>query len=247
MDVRAAINHEGTSAIVLAVNLKALVDEARRVDGIIEVVPRVGDFVSVGEPVFMVHGAVRNIDERKLRGAVAFGPERTIEQDSTFAFRVIVDVAIKALSTGINDPTTAVLAIDQLHRLLRIVGGRHLHEEQIKDGNGRVRVVFPTPNWEDFVQLACREIRLYGAGNFQVARRLRAMIQNLLRALPESRRTALRKELALLDQAIEGCYVVPEDIALARIADTQGLGGAHSAADALAIPIVLDFSERDSA
>jgi uncharacterized membrane protein len=41
-----------------------------------------------------------------------------------------------------------------------------LHEEQIKDGNGRVRVVFPTPNWEDFVQLACREIRLYGAGNF---------------------------------------------------------------------------------
>jgi uncharacterized membrane protein len=87
------------------------------------------------------------------------------------------------------------LAIDQLHRLLRIVGGRHLHEEQIKDGNGRVRVVFPTPNWEDFVQLACREIRLYGAGNFQVARRLRAMIQNLLRALPESRRTALRKEL----------------------------------------------------
>jgi uncharacterized membrane protein len=105
-----------------------------------------------------------------------------------------------------------VLAIDQLHRLLRIVGGRHLHEEQIKDGNGGVRVVFPTPNWEDFVQLACREIRLYGAGNFQVARRLRAMIQNLLRALPESRRTALRKELALLDQAIEGCYVVPEDI-----------------------------------
>ena len=81
MDVRVAINHQGTSAIVLAVNLKALVDEARRVDGIIEVVPRVGDFVSVGEPVFMVHGAVRNIDERKLRGAVAFGPERTIEQD----------------------------------------------------------------------------------------------------------------------------------------------------------------------
>jgi hypothetical protein len=73
------------------------------------------------------------------------------------------------------------------------------------------------------------------------------MIQNLLRALPESRRTSLRKELALLDQAIEGCYVVPEDIALARIADTQGLGGAHSVADALAIPIVLDFPERDSA
>src|SRR6478752_4533601 len=207
-----AVNHLGRSAIVLAVNLKSLVGIAQRASGLVELVPRVGDFVATGNPLFRLYGSAARIDDSKLRAQVALGPERTIEQDSTFAVRVIVDIAIKALSSAINDPTTAVLAIDQLHRLLRIVGKRHLHEEQIKDGNGRVRVVFPTPNWEDFVQLACREIRLYGAGNFQVARRLRAMIQNLLRALPESRRTALRKELALLDQAIEGCYVVPEDI-----------------------------------
>ena len=62
MDVRVAINHQGNSAIVLAVNLKPLVDEARRVDGIIEVAPRVGDFVSVGEPVF--HGAWRRSQHR---------------------------------------------------------------------------------------------------------------------------------------------------------------------------------------
>ena len=47
------------------------------------------------------------------------GLERTIEQDPTFAFRVIVDIAVKALSSAINDPTTAVLSLDQLHRLLR--------------------------------------------------------------------------------------------------------------------------------
>jgi uncharacterized membrane protein len=219
------VTHRGTSAIVLAVNLEALIAEASRVDGMIEVVPRVGDFVAGGEPVFLLHGSGSAFDERKLRGSVAFGRERTIEQDSTFAFRVIVDIAIRALSKAINDPTTAVLAIDQLHRLLRNVGKRHLHDEQVRDDAGRLRVIFPTPNWNDFVQLACREIRLYGAENFQIARRLRAMVDNLVKTLPESRRPALRLELELLDRTIEKLYILPEDIALARISDTQGLGG----------------------
>jgi hypothetical protein len=161
----------------------------------------------------------------KLRGSIAFGPERTIEQDATFAFRVIVDIAIRALSKAINDPTTAVLAIDQLQRLLRVVGGRDLHDEQIMDGAGHLRVIFPTPNWEDFVQLAFREIRLYGAENFQIARRLRAMVNNLVEILPESRQPALRVELELLDRAIETLFILPEDLAVARIPDAQGLGG----------------------
>ena len=155
-----------------------------------------------GRTSFLLHGNSGAIDERKLRGAVAFGPERTIEQDSTFAFRVIVDIAIKALSKAINDLTTAVLAIDQVHRLLRMVGTRHRHDEQIVDGTGLLRVVFRTPNWKDFVWLTFREIRHYGAENFQIARRLRAMIDNLVQTLPENRRPALRQELDLLDRTI---------------------------------------------
>jgi uncharacterized membrane protein len=157
---------------------------------------------------------------------VAFGPERTIEQDSTFAVRVIVDIAIKALSPAINDPTTAVLAIDQLHRLLRLVGARHLHDDLVRDSEGVPRLMFRTPNWEDFVTLTFREIRLYGAGNFQVARRLRAMINNLQETLPTSRQPALRGELDLLNRALEGLYPFTEDLALARQPDLQGLGGA---------------------
>jgi uncharacterized membrane protein len=219
------VSHQGRSAIVLAVNLEALVVEAQRADGIIEVVPRVGSFVSVGEPVFLIYGNAEAFDEGSLRGSIAFGPERTIEQDSTFALRVIVDIAIRALSKAINDPTTAVLAIDQIQRLLRTVGGRHLHDEQIMDGAGRLRVIFPTPNWDDFVQLAFREIRLYGAENFQVARRLRATVNNLVEILPESRRPALQVELDLLDRTLQKLYTLDEDLAVARIPDTQGLGG----------------------
>ncbi len=221
--------HHGTSAIVLAVNLKALVAAARKADGVIEFAPHVGDFVAVGDPLFLLRGGAVAIDDRMLRGQVAFGPERTIEQDSTFAFRIIVDIAIKALSKAINDPTTAILAIDQLHRLLRTVGKRHLHDEAISDGAGRLRLIFHTPNWEDFVQLTFSEIRLYGAENFQIARRLRAMIENLMQSLPEFRRPALRRELDLLDRTLEKLYPFPEDLALARVPDLQGLGGASGA------------------
>ncbi|HUB45190.1 MAG TPA: DUF2254 domain-containing protein [Acetobacteraceae bacterium] len=220
------VEHRGRSAIVLAVNLQALVEAARDADGVIEFVHRVGDFVATGETLFRLYGGATTIDDRLLRAQVALGPERTIEQDSTFAFRVIVDVALKALSTAINDPTTAVLAIDQLHRLLRLVGARHLHDDTLLDAERGLRVIFPTPNWDDFVQLTCREIRLYGARNFQVARRLRAMIDDLISVLPEARHPALLRELDLLDRTLARLHDFPEDYALARQPDLQGLGGA---------------------
>ena len=65
-----------------------------------------------------------------------------MEQDPAFAFRIVVDIAIKALSPAINDPTTAVLAIDQLHRMLRSVGRRNLRTDEILDASGRLRVIF---------------------------------------------------------------------------------------------------------
>ena len=210
---------------MLAINLDALVAAARNAGGTIEFVHRVGNFVPTGETLMRLYGGAKAIDDRMLRAQVAFGPERTIEQDSIFAFRVIVDMAIKALSKAINDPTTAVLAIDQLHRLLRSVGRRYLHDDAIFDADGTLRVISPTPNWDDFVQLSCREIRLYGAENFQVARRLRAMIEDLVLIVPESRRSTLRCELNLLDRALEKLHEFPEDLALARQPDLQGLGG----------------------
>jgi uncharacterized membrane protein len=170
-------------------------------------------------------GAAR-VGERFLRNQVAFGRERTIEQDSTFAFRVIVDIAIKALSPAINDPTTAVIAIDQLQRLLRTVGTRDLRDEKIFDSERQLRLIFHTPNWQDFVDLTFTEIRMYGAGNLQVMRRLRAMIDTVSHGLSERRVSALQKELDLLDRATHQLYTFQEDIERSRVPDAQGLGGA---------------------
>ena len=113
-----------------------------------------------------------------------------------------------------------------MHRLLRTVGKRHLHDDQVFDRDGQLRVIFRTPDWGDFLSLACNEIRLYGAENAQIARRMRAMLENLMQTLPERRRPALRQELDLLDRTLEKAYLLPEDLALARIPDSQGLGGA---------------------
>ena len=234
--VERTILHRGSSAIVLAVNLPRLIEEARKANGVIEFAPQVGDFVGTAEPLFLLHGGAAAIQDDILRGCVIFGSERTMEQDPLFAIRILVDIAIKALSAAINDPTTAVLAIDQLHRLLRSAGRRNLRTDFVPDSSDTLRVIFRTPDWDDFVNLAFVEIRSYGASNIQIARRLRAMLVNLANTLPAVRHGALRQELGLLDRMLEKLYVLPEDLALARIPDSQGLGGStETAAPAWAV------------
>jgi uncharacterized membrane protein len=219
------IAHAGKSGVILAVNVKALVAAAERFGGLLELVPQVGDFVATGRPLLVVRTGSGPINDRHLVGQVAFGPERTIEQDPMFAFRVIVDIAIKALSPAINDPTTAVIAIDQLHRLLHSVGRRHLGGATILDATGQPRLILRTPDWEDFVQLSCSEIRYYGATNFQIARKLQAMLLDLMHELPQYRAPVLQCEIDILNGTLDRSFVLAADRELAGVADFQGLGG----------------------
>jgi uncharacterized membrane protein len=227
---RRPVAHAGSSAIVLAVDLASLVTEAQRAGGIIELVAQVGDFVATDEPLFVLYGGATSIPNHRVLATVAFGRERTIEQDPLFAFRIIADIGLKALSPAINDPTTAVLALDQLNRLLRAVGQRRLRGDIITDRAGQPRVIYRTPNWEDYVNVACVEIRTCGAGNIQVARRLRAMLNNLIATLPVRRHLAVDEERRRLDRAIEPLYPIPGDLELARVPDSQGLGGSSRVA-----------------
>jgi uncharacterized membrane protein len=137
------ILHRGKSGIVVAVNVAALVAEAEKAKGVIEFVPQVGDFVGSGEPLFLLHGGAEAVQERKLLALVVFGAERTMDQDPLFALRILVDIAIKALSKAINDSTTAVLAIERLYvlpedlKLARIPDSQGLggssHTEAVSD------------------------------------------------------------------------------------------------------------------
>lgn len=215
------------SGVVLATDIRGLVSMASRTNCLIEIVPQVGDFVAAGDPLFRIYQGGVSPSEDDLHDSVAVGQERTMEQDPTLAFRIIVDIAAKALSPAINDPTTAVLAIDQIHHLLRTVGGRHLDDERVRDAAGRTRLVYRTPAWENFVKLAVTEIRHFGGASIQVARRLRAMLENLVQTLPEERSPPLRQELALLHRSVERFFPEPEDRLLADAGDLQGVGGKY--------------------
>jgi uncharacterized membrane protein len=211
------------NGVVLAFDVKGLVLLSSRHDCVIALVPQVGDFVAPGDPLFQIYGRAE-LPSDCLYQSIALGAERTMEQDPAFAFRVVVDIASKGLSPAINDPTTAVLAIDQIHHLLRHVGNRCLDDEQVRDAKGRVRLVYRTPDWEDFVTLAVTEIRQYGRESIQVVRRLRAMLENLIQTLPESRAPPLRQQLALLHRSAERLFTEPEERALAEVSDSQGVG-----------------------
>jgi uncharacterized membrane protein len=210
---------------VLAFDIRGLAALAERADCVLEMVPQVGDFVAAGDPLFRVYRGGKSLSAEAVRQSVAVGQERTLEQDPAFAFRILVDVASKGLSPAINDPTTAVLAVDQIHHLLRNVGGRRLDDGHVFDKAGRLRLVYRTPDWDDFVQLAVTEIRQFGGASIQIARRLRAMLENLIQTLPEERTALLRKELELLHRSAERFFTEPEDRALADESDSQGVGG----------------------
>jgi uncharacterized membrane protein len=211
--------------VVLTLDTPRLVKIARQAGCKIELVPQVGDFLATGEDMFRLHGAgAEKVDDGSLRRCVLLGAERTLEDDPAFGFRILVDVASKALSPAINDPTTGVLAIDQLHHLLHLLGQRQLDAGVVRDSSGDVRLVYRTPGWEDFVSLAVTEIRLYGATSPQVPRRLQAMFEHLVQVLPEARAESLRREMALLRRTIDGSYADPEDRIRAGVGDLQGFG-----------------------
>ena len=219
------VEHNGNSGTFLAFGIQDLVAAARKADCVIELLPQVGDFVARHDPLFRVYPADSDVDEEALRQMVAFGVERTMEQDPGFAFRIMVDIAARALSPAINDPTTAVLALDQLHRLLHYLGQRRLDPGRAVDGQGRLRLLYVTPQWDDFVILAVSEIRLFGANSLQISRRLKAMLEHLMGALDEARAPVLRQELALLQSAVKQEYRELEDRRRAEVGDRQGLGG----------------------
>ncbi len=134
-----------------------------------------------------------------------------------------MDIAIKALSPAINDPTTALQAIDQIEDLLRRVSTRRIAAGEINDGEGALRLVHRRPSWDDFVDLSFTEIRRDGAGSVQVERRLRALLLDLVEEAPVARRVALEAQLALLDETVGRTYPHNER-PVADTPDYQGIG-----------------------
>ena len=226
--VTQALTYSGPPRAVQAMDVPRLLALAERSDSVIEMVCAVGDTWVESTTlmhVYREHGSPQKpVDEHALRKAVKTGAERTFEQDPKYSIRLLVDIAIRALSPAVNDPTTAVQTLDQLEDLLLRLGRRRLGIGVIRDHNGRVRVTIPVPEWEDLLDLALTEIRACGATSTQVMRRMKAMLTDLIDALPDGRDPALRIQQRRLDHTIAGAFPDLDDRLLASVEDREGLG-----------------------
>jgi len=234
--VRGALEVSGKPTLIVrsrragsiqALDASGLVQFARRHRSTLVLPHVVGDFVPAGSALIQVYGGDvtgRRIEQR-LHGMIVLGVERTIEQDPAFALRIMVDVAIKALSPAVNDPTTAVQVINHLGDLLRTIGAADFQPSMQRDGEvGRVLVA--ARGWEEYVALGVTEIREYGASSVQVVRRLRAMLEELQDAVRPECRAAVEDELVRLEADVAREFGASADLDRAGKADGQGLGGA---------------------
>ena len=163
--------------------------------------------------------------EPPLTRALRLATSRTFEQDPKYAIRLLVDIAIRALSPAINDPTTAVQALDQIEDLLRRLGRAQLDAGYARDTTGAIRVTFPMPTWEDYLALSFDEIRQFGATSVQVVRRLRSALVGLGETVvAEDRRNAVLQYLEHLNRGVGRSTFDDQDQAAALLEDRQGLG-----------------------
>jgi uncharacterized membrane protein len=164
------------------------------------------------------------VDRAELRKGVILAEERTFTQDPAFALRAIVDIALRALSPAVNDPTTAVQALDGIDTLLMEFSARYLERGRIAGEDGALRLVYPNMVWEDVLDLSLTEIRHYGADTPQIARRMRALLLGLAEQAPAARRPPLEDHLARLDAAVRAAYPDAAERAYAEIPDHLGIG-----------------------
>ncbi len=217
-----------SAGAVQALDARGLTRFARERDCLVVVRPAVGDFVPEGAVLFEVYGGtgLDGAAATRLRSMIVLGVERTIEQDPAFALRVMVDIAIRALSPAVNDPTTAVQVLNHLGENLRLLGSAGRPGDDADDVQAlSPGLVVRGRHWEDIVELAFTEIRRYGGSSVQVVRRLRALLEDLRERVRPAYRQAVEDELARLDATIEEHWGDTVDLDRARTADGQGIGG----------------------
>jgi uncharacterized membrane protein len=218
------IRHHGQPRIVQAFDAPLLLKLASYEDSVIKVEAAVGDTVFDSTPLLRVLGGRQLVADDDFLSAIELGAERTFKQDPKYAIRLLVDIGIKALSPAINDPTTAVQALDQIEDLLLQLGSRRLEIGSYCEEQGNLRVLAPFPSWEDFLRLAFDEIRFYGATSVQVMRRMKALVSEMISVLPEERHLALSYWQERLKATVDRSFGDAQDKLDASTEDRQGFG-----------------------
>jgi len=171
----------------------------------VDVLRRVGHFVPSGVPLMRLSKGDRMppAGREELQGAFDFGPTRTLQQDVEFGVLQIVDIALKAISPAVNDPTTAISSVDQLSRILIRFASRETPESILYDPPGVFRVYVPWISFERLLDSAFEQIRMYSRSDVAVSLRLLRAVTDIAMTTPDP---LFRRILAERGRRIvEGC------------------------------------------
>ena len=184
LDLRRLLDATGTAVIVLRA--------------------RIGDTLREGAPAADLHGG--DVTDAAVLGAVVTGQERTFHQDPLFAFRLLADIGLRALSPAVNDPATAVQVLDTIESLLRPLASRDLDVAEIADDAGTLRLVLALPSWDDYLQIALDDLIESGSLSPMVLLRARAMLSSLLTAAPPQRKPSIAWRLRRAEELAAGNF-----------------------------------------
>jgi uncharacterized membrane protein len=224
-DVTTELAYPGPPAVIAAIDRAALLRLAEQTGGFVEVVPVVGEYIAAGRGVLRIRGGRVAPDPALARRVFVLARQRTVDQDPAFALRMLVDIAIRALSPAVNDPTTAVQALDRIEALLVELAPRHPGPSVVVDDGGIPRAVVLAPRWADYVELGLMEIRRYGEASPQIVRRLNALYDRLCEVVDESEQARVELERRLLGEAVMEAFPDPDEREIVERSDRLGLGG----------------------
>ncbi|MCX5230794.1 DUF2254 family protein [Streptomyces sp. NBC_00233] len=200
--VTASVLWRGTSVLVEQFNLVPLVAAAQRAGATVVLRAKVGDVLYDGDAVADVHHGT--VPEAEVLKAVVAGPERTFHQDPALAFRLLSDIGLRALSPAINDPATAVQALDAVEDLLRHAAAGPIGQETraIADASGTVRVILPVPGWDVLLRVGLDDILVIAPAMPMVLTRCRRLLTGVLSVAPAPLRPPLEERLAWTEQQL---------------------------------------------
>ncbi len=183
------------SGYIRSINTSQLLRVAGRHQTNVEVVRHIGHFVPAGIPLLILSspGQIPAEIHSDFRFAFEFGPSRTLKQDVEFGILKIVDIALKAISPAVNDPSTAVNCIDQLSAVLIYFFSRNPTEKMYTATDGKVFITMPWLDFERLIDSAFEQIRMYGKTDVAVNLRLLRAFGDIAQIVPDK---SIRKALA---------------------------------------------------
>ena len=197
------------SGFVVRVDEGALLAAAVEANAVVVITAYPGTSLVAGTPLGRTWSPTGALDppqrerlQTRIDRAVRVGYERTAAQDVGYGLRQLTDVANKALSPGINDPTTAVHALGHISALLCELGDRDLRPVLLRDDDGQVRVVLQRPSLGELVDTALTQPRIYGATDPAVMGRMLDLLSELAWRFPPEQHHLVRSQLTRLNTTI---------------------------------------------